>query len=116
MTGGTKMLLAGNTWIGPIGIRIDVAVDALFEAVLVGTDAPVHGLIPLMKYELHMVATHVFGWLYTLLSLCLGYFRDLRIRDIGPRDEGLAINCQPHNCHKGHSYWRYRSFHEVLSC
>lgn len=97
------MLLVGNTWIGPIGIRVDVAVDALFQAVFVGADTPVHGLIPLMKDELHMVATHVLGWLYTLLSLCLGHFWDLRIRDIGSGGEGLAVKCQPHDCHKGRS-------------
>lgn len=97
------MLLAGNTWIGSIGIGVDVAVDALFQAVFVGADAPVHGLIPLMKDELHMVATHVLGRLYTLLSFCLGHFGDLRIRDIGSREKGLAVKCQPQDCYKGRS-------------
>jgi hypothetical protein len=103
MTGGTKMLFAGSAWIGPVGIRVDVAVDAFFQAVFVGADTTVHGLIALMKYELHMVATHVLGWLYTLLSLCLRYLRDLRIRDIGTGDEGLAGKCQSHDCNQGRS-------------
>ncbi len=100
MAGGAKMLCVRGSRITSIRPWIDVTVDALLETVPLSAYATVHGLVALMKYELHVIAAHDLGRFHTLLRLGLGNLRNIRIRNISLRDEGLAVKRQPHHGQK----------------
>jgi len=57
--------------------RIDVTADAFLQAVLLRADALVHGLIALMKEELHVVAAHDLRILDALRTLLRGNRRHI---------------------------------------
>ena len=61
----------------PLIIFVSVTINAVDQAMLLGADALVHGLVALMHQELHVVPAHHFGIFHALLqlnSLCISGF------------------------------------------
>src|SRR3990172_8105783 len=69
-----------------VGLGARMAVDAVLEAVFVGTDAAQHGLIALVQNQFHMIAAHQLGGLDALPGFFdLDYGRR-GARKLAPRD------------------------------
>jgi hypothetical protein len=68
MAGRAEMLVARNTRVLAVRLRIDVTANALAKAVFFCADAPVHGFIPLMENKVHVMASHDFRRLYAMFS------------------------------------------------
>jgi hypothetical protein len=84
-----EMLLAADTRC--IRRIADVTVDAFHQAVLLGADATVHGLITLVKDVFHVVPAHVCSRFHTALGftnagLCCRDFRQQRVVRLSGHD------------------------------
>lgn len=53
-----------------VSLGLNMAFQTLFKAVLFGSNSLVHGFIPLMQDEIHVVFAHDPGRLYALLTFC----------------------------------------------
>jgi hypothetical protein len=56
-------------------IPLDMALNALFQAVPRSTDPFVHGRIPLVEQKPHVVAPNDWGLFHTLFPLALRHYR-----------------------------------------
>lgn len=81
VTISAKMLLAGDTRVFTVCIWRHMTIDTSVETMLFGTNTPMRGFIPLMKYELHVVTPHDLSGFHALLPLGLWDRRNLGIRN-----------------------------------
>jgi hypothetical protein len=92
MAAVAEVSVAVDTWC--IGGIADMTVYTFVQAVLLGADPFVHGRITLMEKVLHVVGTHILGWLDAALFIAVA---SLRLWDIGASTRFLirvGITCQ----------------------
>ena len=83
VTRGAEMIGAGVARINqlPFGLplRLNMAIDAVDKAMLLGAHALMHGFIALVQNKVHVATAHDLGRLHALLALSLRDGRQQRI-------------------------------------